>query len=148
MGQIATMLKRDNVQVVARCKDWRDAVHVAVQPLVDDGCVTPAYIDGIIENAETYGPYFVLAPDLALLHARPDQGVIERQLAVTISQEGVVFREGDSPVRVLVTLAATDANSHIDVMRELAQMFSDPASIERLATASSADEVYDLFISS
>ena len=46
------MLKRENVQIVESCKDWKDAVHVAVQPLVDGGYVKSEYIDGIIENAE------------------------------------------------------------------------------------------------
>lgn len=144
MNALATMLKRENVQIVEACKGWQDAIHVAVQPLVDGGFVTPAYIDGIIENAEKYGPYFVLAPDLALLHARPEQGVVSQQLAVTISREGVEFKPGE-PVRVLVTLAATDPNSHLDVMRELATMFSDPANIEACASAATADEVYGLF---
>ena len=70
---MSDMLKRENVQIVDSCKDWEDSVHVAVQPLVDGGYVKPEYIDGIIQNAKELGPYFVLVPDLALLHARPEQ---------------------------------------------------------------------------
>lgn len=147
MGAMERMLKRENVQIVDSCGEgWEDAIHVAVQPLVDTGYVTPAYIDGIIENTHKYGPYFVLAPDLALLHARPEQGVIKQQLAVTVSRKGVVFKEGGDPVRVLVTLAAENPDSHIDVMRILATMFADPANIEKVATAADADEVYRIFV--
>lgn len=145
MSAMSDMLKRENVQIVESCKDWEDAIHVAVQPLVDGGFVTPDYIAGIIENTNKFGPYFVLAPDLALLHARPEQGVVEQQLAVTIARTGVEFKPGE-PVRVLVTLAATDPDSHLDVMRILATMFADPANIERVATAASVDEVYRLFM--
>ena len=145
MSAMSDMLKRENVQIVESCKDWEDAIHVAVQPLVDGGFVTPDYIAGIIENTNKFGPYFVLAPDLALLHARPEQGVVEQQLAVTIARTGVEFKPGE-PVRVLVTLAATDPDSHLDVMRILATMFADPANIEKVATAASADEVYRLFM--
>lgn len=145
MSAMSDMLKRENVQIVESCKDWEDAIHVAVQPLVDGGFVTPDYIAGIIENTNKFGPYFVLAPDLALLHARPKQGVVEQQLAVTIARTGVEFKPGE-PVRVLVTLAATDPDSHLDVMRILATMFADPANIEKVATAASADEVYRLFM--
>ena len=49
-------------------------------------------------------------------------------------------------LRVLVTLAATDANSHLEVMKELAVMFSNPDTIEKIATAKTADEVYDDFV--
>lgn len=146
MSTMKDMLKRENVQIVDACDGWEDSIHVAVQPLVDGGYVESAYIDGIIENTHQFGPYFVLAPDLALLHARPEQGVIKRQLAVTICRKGVVFKEGGDPVRVLVTLAAEDPDSHLDVMRTLATMFADPANIERAATAKDADEVYSLFV--
>lgn len=141
------MLKLKNIQIVSACKDWEDSIHVAVQPLVDDGSVTSAYIDGIIANAHEFGPYFVLTPDLALLHARPEQGVIHQQLAVTVVREGVVFKEGNAPVRVLVTLAAQNPNDHIDVMRILATMFACGANITSIAQAQTTQEIYDLFIS-
>lgn len=141
-------LKREHVQIVESAADWKDAIAVAVQPLVDAGYAEPRYIDGIIENTIAYGPYFVLAPDLALLHARPEQGAIETQLAVTILREGAVFKEGDDPVRVLITLVATDATQHIDVMRQIATMFADPANIERAATSETADDVYAQFVGS
>ena len=98
-----------------------------------------------ISNAKEFGPYFVICPDLALLHARPEQGVIKRQLAVTVLREPVRFKEEGPDVRLLVTLAAEDADSHIDVMRKLAVMFSDPANITKIAEAKDADEVYAEF---
>lgn len=146
MGGMSKMLKRENVQIVERVDNWEESVHVAVQPLVDQGYVESAYIDGIISNAKEFGPYFVLCPDLALLHARPDQGVLKQQLAVTVLREPVRFKEEGPDVRLLVTLAATDANGHIDVMRQLAVMFGDPDNIAKIVEAPTADDVYDLFV--
>ena len=140
------MLSKDNIQIIDGCADWEQAVHVAVNPLVDGGFVTPAYAVGIIENTHKYGPYFVLAPNLALLHARPEQGVIHQRLAVCVLRKGVVFKEGDDPVAVLVTLAAENPNDHIDVMKILATMFSDPQKITQIAQAQSVEEIYNLFI--
>lgn len=145
MAGMEDMLKRQNVQIVEKVNDWEESVHVAVQPLVDQGYVKSDYIDGIISNAKEFGPYFVICPDLALLHARPEQGVIKRQLAVTVLREPVRFKEEGPDVRLLVTLAAEDADSHIDVMRKLAVMFSDPANITKIAETKDADEVYALF---
>lgn len=145
-NEMRAMLKRENVQLLESVNTWEDAIHFAVQPLVDTGYVEARYIDGIIENARKYGPYFVICPDLALLHARPEQGVIKKQLAVTILRKGIRFKENGDPVRVLVTLAAEDADSHIDVMRCLASMFSNPRNIETLIQSDSADMVYDRFM--
>ncbi|HBO61275.1 MAG TPA: transcriptional regulator [Olsenella sp.] len=143
---MASMLKRENVQIVEKVDSWEESVHVAVQPLVDQGYVESRYIDGIIDNAKEFGPYFVICPDLALLHARPDQGVLKRQLAVTVLREPIRFKEEGPDVRVLVTLAATDADGHIEVMRRLATMFCDPDNITKIAEAATADEIYDFFV--
>ena len=139
-------LTPDHVQIVEAASDWREAVRVAVAPLAEDGFVEARYADEIIANAEELGPYFVLAPDLALLHARPEQGALKTQLAVTVLRAGAVFKEGADPVRVLVTLAATDSSTHIEVMRQFAGLFANPANIERVACAATPDEIYDIFV--
>ncbi len=131
---IESMLKRENVQIWEGADSWEEAVKVAVTPLVDGGFVEDRYIQGIIDNAAEFGPYFVICPDLALLHARPEQGALKTQLAVTVMREPVFFKPEGPGVRVLVTLAATDS------------MFSDPATIEAVACAADADEAYRLFV--
>lgn len=141
------MLKNDNVQIVDCAKDWEDAVHIAVQPLVDQGYVESRYIDGIIDNAKEFGPYFVICPDLALLHARPEQGVIKAQLAVTVLRDPVRFKPEGPDVHLLVTLAAADSDSHIEVMRELATIFGDPANITKAVEAATPEEVFEVFVS-
>lgn len=140
------MLKFENVQILQNVKDWEQSVHIAVQPLVDGGYAEARYIDGIIANAKELGPYFVLCPDLALLHARPEQGALKQQLAVTVLREPVRFKEEGPDVRLLVTLVATDSDSHINVMRQLAMMFGDPANIAKVVEATSEQEIYDLFL--
>lgn len=143
---IASMLKRENVQIWEGADSWEEAVVVACTPLIDNGFVAPRYAEGIIDNANEFGPYFVICPDLALLHARPEQGALKTQLSVTVMREPVFFKPEGPGVRVLVTLAATDANSHLEVMKELAVMFSNPDTIEKIATAKTADEVYNDFV--
>ncbi|WP_035425364.1 PTS sugar transporter subunit IIA [Atopobium fossor] len=140
------MLKLENIQILQSVEDWEQSVHAAVQPLVDAGYAEARYIDGIIANAKELGPYFVLCPDLALLHARPEQGALKQQLAVTVLREPVRFKEEGPDVRLLVTLVATDSDSHINVMRQLAMMFGDPTNITKVAQAASEQEIYDLFL--
>lgn len=142
---IEDMLKRENVQILEGVDSWEEAVRVAVAPLVRGGYVEERYIDGIIENTHEMGPYYVLCPDFALLHARPEQGAIKQQLALTLLRKPVRFKPEGPDVRVLVTLAAVDADSHIDAIRRLATLFADPANITRLAESETVDEAYELF---
>ncbi|OCN05805.1 transcriptional regulator [Erysipelotrichaceae bacterium MTC7] len=140
------MLKRENVQIVERVEDWQEAIHVGVQPLVDGNYVEPRYIDAIITNTHTFGPYYVLCKDLALLHASSDCGVNEKQLALTVLRQPVRFKPDGYDVRLLVTLAASDSESHMQAMQAISNIFSDENRIEKLATAATADDAYAQFI--
>ncbi|MDH6366227.1 MULTISPECIES: PTS sugar transporter subunit IIA [Breznakia] len=140
------MLQRENVQIVESVKDWIDAIHVGVQPLIDGGYVEARYIDAIIENTEKFGPYYVLCKDLALLHASSEQGVLKKQLAITILRQPVRFKPDGFDVRLLVTLAASDSESHMQAMQAVSNIFTDEKRIEQLATAKTADDAYTQFI--
>ena len=89
---------------------------------------------------------YVLTEDIALIHGRPEQGVIRKQLAVTVVREPVRFSEDCFPVRLLIALAATDANSHLDVMQVLASIFLDESKIRELVEAESAEEIYEFLL--
>ena len=144
---IAQMLRKENIQILDQVADWQEAVRVSVKPLVQTGFVEPRYADGIIENARELGPYFVLTDDVALLHGRPEQGVIEKQLAVTVVHKSVDF-SGDKSrqARLLVTLAATNGEDHIDVMATLAELFMNEEKIRQVINSKSAEEVYQIFL--
>lgn len=140
------MLKKENIQIIQKVEDWKQAIKVAVQPLIDTGYVEPRYVDGIIENTNKFGPYYVLCENLALLHAGSDQGVIKKQLAITLLREPIKFKPDGYDVRVLLTLAADDPESHMEAIRTISTIFSDKSRIERLVDATSTEEIYDQFM--
>lgn len=143
---IRDMLKEENVQLVQSVRNWQEAIRTSVRPLVIHNYVEPRYIDGIIENTNRYGPYYVLAPDLALVHARSDQGVIEKQLAITVLKEPVKFSKEGYDVRLLVVLAAEDGESHMNTLRKLALIFTDETRIHSICEARNEHEIYQMFL--
>lgn len=140
---ISEMLKRENVRILDRVEDWQQAIYVSLEPLIRGGYVEPRYADEIIRSTKEIGPYYVLTEDIALVHGRPEQGVLKKQLAVTVVREPVQFSEDSFPVRLLIALAATDANSHLDVMQVLASIFLDESKIRELVEAASTEEIYE-----
>ena len=144
MKEIYNMLKKENIQIISKVKDWREAIHVAVQPLVNGGYCEARYIDEIIKNTEKLGPYYVLCENLALVHGSTDQGVLKRQIAITLLEEPIKFKEDGYNVRVMVTLAATDSDSHMEILQAMSQLFSD--SVQNILNARTENEIYDLFI--
>lgn len=143
---IKEMLKPENVRIEQAVDTWEDAIRLAVRPLEEGSYVEPRYADEIIRATHEMGPYYVLTEDVALVHGRPEDGTIKGQLAVTLLREPVVFAEDSFPVRLLVALAAEDANSHIDAMRTLATIFMDESKIAEIVAYDSTDDVYRAFV--
>lgn len=144
--KLSDMLKPENVRIVESVPTWQDAVRLAVKPLQDGGYVEPRYADEIIRATNEMGPYYVLTEDVALIHGRPEDGAIKGQLAVTLLREPIKFSGDSFDVRLLVTLAAEDANSHIDAMRVLAGIFMDQDKITEITQLGTAEEVYRAFM--
>ena len=71
---------------------------------------------------------------------------MKKQVAITLVREPVVFSEDSFPVRILIALAATDANSHLDIMQLLSSIFMDDDKIKLFAECASTEEVYTFLL--
>lgn len=140
------MLSIDNIRIYDHAEDWVDAITKAVSPLVENGFVEARYIQGIIDNTNLYGPYYVLAPDIALPHASPEQGVIKKQLGVTLLRQPVKFSEGGYDVRLLITLAASDNKGHLEALQQLSEIISDEERLKLIINAKTREEILGLFL--
>lgn len=142
------ILKLKNVRILDSAKDWIDAIHIAINPLVEQGYCEPRYIDGIIENTKKLGPYYVLCENLALIHGRSEQGVIKKQLAITVLKHSLKFKPDGYNVRILIALAAEDSESHIQSIQAISNIFSDERKVQKILNTSEPKDIYNLFINS
>lgn len=122
--------------------DWRGAVRLAGAALAASGVSLPGYADEMIRMIEEHGPYVVIAPGLALAHARPGPEVLADGLAlVTLSTPVFFGHPHNDPVSVVLGLAITHPDAHLASIAELANIFNDSAAIPALAAATGAAEV-------
>lgn len=141
-AMLKSLLTPDTIQVVQKISDWRAAISLACQPLIDNGSVRPSYVEAIFRAHESMGPYYVLGPGIALPHARPEDGVNRLSLALLVVREGVSFQAKEhDPIYLLVVLAAEDSRSHIEAIAKLAALFDNSEEMSTLKTASSKKEV-------
>ena len=126
----------------AHVDDWRAAVREAGRALVRSGSTSSEYADRMIAVIEEFGAYVVIAPGLALAHARPGPDVRREGLAVVTLAEPVPFgHPHNDPVRVVVGLAVSNAEEHVASVAQLANAFNDSGIVGRMARAESADEL-------
>ncbi|GAJ70092.1 ascorbate-specific PTS system, EIIA component [Vibrio sp. JCM 18904] len=136
------LITSDVIRIHSDATDWKDAVSKSCEALIENGAIEPSYVDAIYRSHEELGPYYVVGPGMAMPHARPEDGVNRLSLAITVIQNGVNFdSEGNDPVKMLVTLAATDSNSHVDAISKLAELFMNEEHVEAICSAQNTQDV-------
>jgi len=134
------LLTEEVISIEAGARDWRHAIELATAPLLANGTIEPSYVAALYRSHEELGPYYVLGPGLAMPHARPEDGV--NRLGLTVLKEGVNFdSEGNDPVQLLVTLAASDSNSHVETIAQLAELFMNEEDVAAIIAADTKDDI-------
>jgi len=139
-------LTPDMIALQVRVADWRQAVRAGGELLVKAGKCEVRYVDAMIKAVEEMGPYMVLAPGLALAHARPEDGVKQVGMSIITLATPVEFgSESNDPVKLVISFGGVDNKSHIGMLQELAEFLMEPANQLFLENATSIEEVLRAF---
>ena len=131
-----------SISTKATATDWREAIRLSGDGLVSGGATTDEYTDQMIAAVVEHGPYIVIAPGIALAHARPSDAVLHGGLSWVSLKTPVEFGHAkNDPVTLVIGLAAVDHTTHIDVLKAVAGVLSDKVVRARLEAATTDDEV-------
>lgn len=141
------LLTANTIRLKAEAADWKEAVRLGVDLLVAAGRVEPRYCDAIIAMTEQLGPWYVLAPGLAMPHARPEEGVRQDGFALVTLATPVAFGSDDNdPIDILIVLAATSAKTmNEESIVQVATLFDDDDRVRRIRAATSRAELEAVF---
>lgn len=141
-----SLAENHSIRLQAEANSWQEAVKLGVDLLVEAGVVEPRYFQAILDGVARFGPYFVIAPGLAMPHGRPEEGVKKNGFALVTLKTPLVFNHEDNdPVDILITLAAVDARTHQeDGIMQIVNLFEDEPNFDRLRACCSEQDVLDL----
>ncbi|QXC98686.1 PTS sugar transporter subunit IIA [Klebsiella sp. PL-2018] len=142
---ISTWLTEKKIQIVDSVSDWKQAITISAQPLLVDESINENYVEAIFRSHEELGPYYVLAPGLAMPHARPEQGAKKNGLSLLHIKEGVSFdADENDPIFVVIMLCAVSGDEHIRMITALAENFCDEACLDGLLKASTKEKINNI----
>jgi ascorbate-specific phosphotransferase enzyme iia component len=121
-----SLIENNSIKLNQTAANWEEAIKIGTDLLVASGAIEPRYYENIVSKIKEMGPYIVLAPGLAMPHARPEEGVIRTAFGLTTLAQPVDF-DGEQ-ISVLVTLAGSDSDTHMEGIMEITQIFDDPDS--------------------
>ncbi|API93278.1 PTS sugar transporter subunit IIA [Virgibacillus pantothenticus] len=135
-------LEETIIQLNVEVNDAEEAIDAAGQLLLKDQLIQPSYIEAMKQAYKKNGPYFVLAPQIAIPHARPEDGVNEAAVSLVQLKEPISFGHAiNDPVRLVFGLGAASSAEHLSLLRKLTSLLNDPQNIEQLLQATTIDEI-------
>jgi mannitol/fructose-specific phosphotransferase system IIA component (Ntr-type) len=143
------LLPREAIEVGVEVADREAAVRAAGRLLEASGAVEARYVDAMCAALEELGPYCVIAPAVALPHAKPEDGVRRTAISLVTLRDPVEFgHASNDPVSLVIALAPVDKEAHLSALQELAGRLSDRATVDQVVAADDGDEVYRLLVGS
>ncbi|MGL1892545.1 MAG: PTS sugar transporter subunit IIA [Spirochaetaceae bacterium] len=141
------LLTHKAVKFQAEASDWKEAVKIGTDLLEKAGTITPQYYKEIIASVDELGPYFILAPGLAMPHARPEGGVLQTSYALVVLKEPVNFGDPDNdPIDILITMAAKDAaTQNEDAIVQIVTLLDEEETVEKLRKAETIEDLKKIF---
>lgn len=114
---------------------WQDSIHASAQSLIDQGFIESSYVDEIIACVEKYGPYIVIAPDIAMPHSTEG--------ATGVHKTGIAFMKVETPVqfdredrekdaRLFFVFASENHEQHLANMMSLSEMLMNEEIVNEL----------------
>ncbi|MFD1337494.1 PTS sugar transporter subunit IIA [Oceanobacillus iheyensis] len=138
-------LRKNHISILTEAKDWRAAIELSGQLLVHSGAVTEQYVESMIASIEDNGPYIVIAPGIAIAHARPNESVKENALALAIFKEPVAFHSKENdPVDLVFSFSAKGDESHLKMIEQLSMFLMEEEQVNALRNASTIEEAYQI----
>jgi len=124
-----------------------EAIRIAGNLLADNGYVEKRYVEAMVESFQTNGPYIVIAPQIAMPHARPEDGVHEACTSMIQLETPISFGSTpNDPVKLVFALGASDSEEHLEVLKKLMNLLGNKEAVEQLFAASSYESIRELIV--
>ena len=122
-----------------------EAIRQAGALLVAGNKVEERYIDAMVKGYKDVGAYIVLAPLIAVPHARPEHGVLEQGVSLVRLKSPVVFgHPTNDPVQIVCAICGIDSTSHIGMLQSLAAVLGNKEKLETILTTINKEEIISI----
>lgn len=139
------VLKR-HIALGVAVKNWEESVIKAGELLVENGIVRADYVIRMVRTVHELGPYIVIAPGLAIPHARPDESVIRSGISIVTLKKPVDFgNKTNDPVSLVIGIAGHNDESHLANMQVIADIFEDEGTIMKIVACQDKQLIADIF---
>lgn len=133
-----------SISIKNSAKNWQEAIDISMSSLLANHYITSDYIKAIKDSTLTNGSYYILAPGVAMPHARPECGAIKTGMSLTLLKQEVTFADDNEGIKLLIGLSAADSDSHIGAIQALSELLCEEEALTALLAAKSEKQLADI----
>ena len=144
-SDLESILKPSLLKTEVEAADWKEAVEKSGEPLLKQNYIDEIYIENMIKNIEKRGPYVVIIPGVALVHASPEEGVNDFGLSLITLREAVKFEHPENdPVQIVIAFASPDKNKDIKALSSLINKLYNKEFMDKIISLNNEQKIIDL----
>ena len=130
------------IEITDSVASWEEAVRICGQMLQKDQVIESSYADKMLSVSKELGPYVVIAPGIAIPHARPEDGAKRFGLSLLVIRNGVNFGSHNDPVFLVLGFATPNKEAHLEFLKQLAGILQNSKQMAgEIKRLKDADEV-------
>lgn len=141
-ANLSDLLSVNNITLRKAVSSWEEAIRICAKPIIETGHIKPEYVEAIINQGEK-DPYIVIAPNVAIPHAAPDEGVNDVTMSLLRLEEGVKFGE-EYFINLVVIIAAKDKQQHFRALTQLMKLARTEKDRNDMIQSQSIEDIYDI----
>lgn len=126
----------------AEASDAEEAIRISGDLLMKGGYATKEYKEAMIASYKQNGPYFVIAPGIAIPHARPEDGALASAVSFVQLATPVEFgSQPNDPVKFIFGLSAADGEEHVRTIQKIVKFLKAENNMEQLNNIQTYEEL-------
>lgn len=139
---LSDVLTNDFIKLNVDAENWEEAIRCGGGILKNNDVIEEKYIESMIDSVKALGPYIVIAPGIAMPHARPDESVKKIGMSLITLNKSINFGNKDNdPVSIVVCLCSVDHSSHLKALSQLATFLGDKEFINTVLNANNSSQI-------
>jgi transcriptional antiterminator/mannitol/fructose-specific phosphotransferase system IIA component (Ntr-type) len=131
--RLSALIDNSLIALKKDAKDWVDAAEIAGTLLFKSNLIERRYIDAMKRVVKEFGPYIVVWPGVAMLHANCAEGVRQPGMSLVTLQNPVEFGHPENdPVDIILALSIPQGYSITLALDQLNRLLTDEKALQRL----------------